>query len=121
MTNLHLDIVASPALGDDQKYIQPLHYIYRQPARQGNFSIKDRIIFMEEIFENDVKYVDLCIVKSSPINIIFVAFHANPIGDQLNVYRTYHRILQRYFWSGMYQYCKFMCKTCPGCSLSNIT
>ena len=97
MTNLLLEIVANPALGDDQNYIQNMHYIYRQPARQVYFSIKDGILFMKEIFENDVNSVDLRIVPSSLTNIIFVAFHANQIGVHLNVYRTYHRICQRYF------------------------
>ena len=85
MNNLFLEIVANPALGDDQKYIQPLHSIYRQPVRKGHFSTKDGIIFIREIFENDVKYVDLCIVTYSLINIIFVAFHANPIVGHLNM------------------------------------
>ena len=76
---------------------------------------------MKEIFQNDVKYVELKIVPQSLVNIIFVAFHANPIGGHLNPVRTYHRIRQRYFWPGMYQYIKRMCKACPGCSLSNIT
>ena len=85
MTNLLLEIVANPDLGDYQKYIQPLHSVYRQPARQKHFSTKDRILFIKEIFENDVKYVDLRIVSSSLTNIIFVAFHANPNGGNLNV------------------------------------
>ena len=63
MTNLLLEIVANPDIGDEQKYIQPLHSTYRQPVRQRHFSIKDEIIFVKEIFENDVKYGDLCIVK----------------------------------------------------------
>ena len=53
--------------------------------------------------------------------IIFIAFHANPIGGHLNAYRTYHQMCQRYFWPGMFTYVKRMCKACPGCSLSNLT
>ena len=121
MPNLLLEIVSNPDLGNEQNYIEPLHYIYLQPARQGHLSTKMGIIFMKEIFENDVKYVDLCIVTSSLINIILVAFHANPIGGNLIIYCTYHRIRQRYFWPGVYQYFKRMCKACPGFSLSNIT
>ena len=64
MTNLLLDIFANPALGNDQKYIQPLNSIYRQPARKGHLYIKDGIFLMNEIFDNDVKYVDLRIVPS---------------------------------------------------------
>ena len=121
MTRLLLDIVASPTLGQTQAVVQKLDYIYRQPARQGNFAVRDTILFMKEIFQNDDKYVELKIVPESLRNIIFVAFHSNPIGGHLNAYRTYHRIRQRYFWPGMFQYIKKMCNSCPGCSLSNIT
>ena len=54
ITNLLLEIVANTDLGDDQKYIQPLHSVYRQPVRQGHLSTKDGIL-MKEMFENDVK------------------------------------------------------------------
>jgi hypothetical protein len=76
---------------------------------------------MKEIFPDDVKYVELRIVPSSLYNIIFVAFHANPIGAHLDPYRTHHRIRQRYFWPGMYQYIRKMCRACPSCTLKNIT
>ena len=54
-------------------------------------------------------------------SIIFIAFHANPIGAHLDTPRTFHRMRQRYFWPGMYNYVKRLVKACPGCSLSNIT
>ena len=79
------------------------------------------MLYMKEIFQHDIKYVHLRIVPASLQNIIFVAFHANPIGGYLDSFCTFHRICQRYFWPGMYQYCKRLIKACPGYSLSNIT
>ena len=76
---------------------------------------------MKEISQNDIKFMEVQIVPASLVNILYMAFHANPIAGHLNPYQTYHRIRQRYFWPGMYQYIKRMCKTCPGCGLSNIT
>ena len=63
VTNLLLDIVANPALGQSQKHIQPLNFIYRQPARQGHFSVRDGILYMKEIFQNDVKFEELRIFR----------------------------------------------------------
>ncbi len=54
-------------------------------------------------------------------NILFVAFHSNPIGRHLNAYRTFHRLRLRYYWPGMYTYVKKMCSACPGCALLNPT
>ena len=52
-------------------------------------------------------------------NILFVAFHSNPIGGHFNAYRTLHRLRLRFYWPGMYTYIMKMCSVCPGCSLSN--
>jgi hypothetical protein len=54
-------------------------------------------------------------------NILFVAFHSNPIGRHLNAYRRLHCLRLRYYWPGMYTYVKKMCSACPGCALLNPT
>ena len=41
MTNLLLEMVANPALADTEENVRHLHHIYRQPARQGVFSVRD--------------------------------------------------------------------------------
>ena len=76
---------------------------------------------MKEIFKQDSKYVNLRIVPLAMRNVVFVAFHANPIGGHFSSWATFHRIRQRFFWPGLYQYCKRMVKACPGCALSNCT
>ena len=97
VTSLLLEIVSNPAMAQSQQVVQKLDYIYRQPARLGQFSVKDKILYMREFFQNDDRYVELKIVPTSLRNIIFVAFHSNPIGGHLNAFRTYHRIRQRFF------------------------
>ena len=88
MTNMLLDMVASPAIAQSQEAVNKLPYIYRQPVRQGHFVIRDKILFMREIFQNDDRYIELKIVPESLQNIIFAAFHLNPIGGHLNAHRT---------------------------------
>ena len=63
----------------------------------------------------------LTLVPRKLYNILFIAFHTNPIGGHLNAYRTLHRLRLRYYWPGMYAYVKRMCHACPGCALSNPT
>ena len=53
MTNLLLEIVAGPAMAQSQAIFQKLDYMYRQPARQGDVTIRDRILYMKEIFQDD--------------------------------------------------------------------
>jgi hypothetical protein len=54
-------------------------------------------------------------------NIVFVAFHSNPLGGHLNVSRTFHRICLRFYWPQMYKYISKLCQSCPGCALTNPT
>ena len=49
----------------DKKTIDKLYYVHKQPARQGNFTVKDGIVYMKELFKNDVKFVALRIVSES--------------------------------------------------------
>ena len=63
---------------------------------------------MKEIFENGIKFVSLQVVPKSIYNVIFVTFHANPIGGHHYALRKFHKICQRYFWTSMYQYWKIM-------------
>ena len=89
---------------------------YCLPARPGYFTIKKDILYMKKLFKNDVKFVDLRIVPKLLQNIIFVAFHANPIRAHIDTPRTVHHIRQRYYWPGMFQYIKHLIKACPRCS-----
>ncbi len=78
------------------------------------------LIFWEPI-SGSSSYTHLTLVPSELYNILFVAFHANPIGGHLNAYQTLHRLRLRYYWPGMYAYVKRMCLACLGCALSNST
>ncbi len=49
-------------------------------------------------------------------NILFVAFHSNPVGGHLNAYFT---LLCICLYS--YSYVKWMCQAWPGCALANPT
>jgi len=81
--------------------------------------IEDNMLIYREPIRGSASYTRLQIVPKSLLNIVFVAFHSNPIGGHSNAYRTLHRIRLRYFWPEMYSYIKKMCHACPGCALSN--
>ena len=77
------------------------------------------MLIYQEPIRGSSSYTRLQIVPRPLLNIIFVAFHSNPLGGHLNAYRTLHRLRLRYFWPEMYSYIKRMCNACPGCALSN--
>jgi hypothetical protein len=76
------------------------------------------LIFREPI-RGSTSYSRLQIVPEGLHDILFVAFHSNPIGRNFDTTRTLHRLRLRYHWPEMYLYIKRMCHACPGCALSN--
>ena len=78
------------------------------------------IIFREPI-DGSSSLKRLQLVPVGLHNIIFIAFHSNPIGGHLNQYRTLHRIRLRFYFPNMFTFVKRMCNACPGCTLSNPT
>ena len=89
-----------------KKNIDKVHFIYRNSLRNGLIVEEHGSLFLKEVFPNDTKFVKLRIVPTSLRNMIYVAFHCNPIGGHLNAFRTYFRIRLRYFWPGIFQFCK---------------
>ena len=82
---------------------------------------EDNILYLIKLLSADAKCVKLRIVPKSLRNVVFVAFHTNPIGGHLDAFRTYSRMRLRFFFPGMFQYCKTMCQACPGCNMANRT
>jgi hypothetical protein len=80
--------------------------------------IKDGMLIWKESIARSNSYTCLQFVPCELYNIIFVAFHANPIEAHLN---ALHCIRLRFYWSSMYAYVRRMCHACLGCTLSNPT
>jgi hypothetical protein len=94
---------------------------YRQALRQSQIKSEDGILFFHEPIVGSESYTKLQLVPKDLRNIIFVAFHSNPLGGHLNATRTLHRIRLRFYWPRMYTYITKMCNACPGCALTNPT
>ena len=112
-----IEFIANPGTVTN-KAIQAVHFKYRQPLRQSNIIHEGGYLFLKEHISKDT-FVKLRIVPTDLRNIIFLAFHSNPIGGHYSLYYTFHRIRLRYFWPSMYAYLKVMCRLCAGCGLAN--
>jgi hypothetical protein len=99
--------------------LKDVHYVYRQPLRQLHIVIEDEMLIFREPICGSMSYTRLQIVPAELRDILFVAFHSNPIGGHLDMACTLHRLRLRYHWPKMYAYIKRMCQACPGCALSN--
>ena len=74
---------------------------------------------MKERLSTQGNYTKLQIVPTHLQNIIFIAFHSNPLGGHLSKYHTFHKIRLRYIWPCMFKYIDKMIYMCPGCILSD--
>ena len=107
--HLIMELIANPGL-INKNTLNSVHYRYRQPLQDSCLAIENDFIILKERIDED-SYVKLRIVPEPLWNIIFIAFHSNPIGGHFSVYYTFHRIRLRFFWPKMYFYIKHLCKT----------
>jgi hypothetical protein len=92
-----------------------------RPCANLIFLIEDGILIYCKQLAGSESYARLQLVPAQFRNIIFVAFHSNPIIGHFNPYCTFHCICLCFYWPQMYDYVTWMCKSCPGCALSNPT
>lgn len=98
-----------------------VNYNYHHTLHHSLISLEDNILIYDEPLLGGDSYTHLCLVPQTLHNIVFVAFHSNPIGGHFNAARTFHRLCLHFYWPHMYKYIEDMCRTCPGCALSNPT
>ena len=111
-------IIKNPALLT-KEHLEKVHYVYRQPLRRGLIIIEDGMLIFNEPIDINMNSIKLRVVPHSLRNLIFVAFHSNPIGGHFGLYHTFHRIRLRYHWPHMYKYVHHMINTCAGCKLAH--
>jgi hypothetical protein len=85
------DIVNNPSTLNN-KSLAGINYNYHAALRQSLIVIKDDILIYREPLAGVGSYTRLQLVPLEFRNILFIAFHANPIGSHLNAYRTLHRL-----------------------------
>jgi hypothetical protein len=98
-----------------------LNVTYRAALRQLQIVLDNGILILQEPIAGSESYACLQLMPSHFRNVIFAAFHSNPLGAHLTATRTLHRIQLCYYWPGMWRYITRMCEACPGCTLANPT
>jgi hypothetical protein len=115
-----MKLIKNPSLVKKESLLK-VNPCYRTPLRTSRIVMENDMIILQEPIGNNhsASYVKLRLVPQSLREILFIAFHANPIGGHFSSYRTYARLRLRYYWPGMFVFCKELCKKCPGCALAN--
>jgi hypothetical protein len=114
------ELALNPSLISTQA-LSKVNHNFCGPLRQSLISVEDDMLILWGPVSGRDSYKHLTLVPCKLYNIVFIAFHMNPISGHLNAYRTLHRLRLQYYWPGMYAYVKRMCHACPGCALSNPT
>jgi hypothetical protein len=79
------------------KALADINYNYHSALQKSLIVIEDGILIYCEPLAGCNSYTKLRLVPTELRNILFVAFHANPIGGHLNAYRTLHCLCLRYY------------------------
>jgi hypothetical protein len=64
--------------------------------------IEDKMLIFRKPIQGSTSHTRLQIVPKGLHDIVFIAFHSNPIGGHLNAYRTLHQLRLCYHWPEMY-------------------
>ncbi len=112
------DIVTNPSTLSNTA-LAGINYNYHTALRRSLIVLKDGLLIYSKPLHGTESYTCLQLVPQEFQNILFIAFHSNPLGGHLNAYRTLHCLCLQYYWPGMFTYIKKMCAACPGCNLAN--
>ncbi len=74
------------------KTLAEVNHNYRGLLSQSNILLENDMLIMREPIAGTSCYTRLQLVPRELQNILFVAFHTNPMGGHLNEYRTLHRL-----------------------------
>jgi hypothetical protein len=114
------NLVVNPSLITNQA-LSTVNHNYCGPLHQSLISVEDDMLILRKLISGMSPFTCLQLVPSKLINIIFIAFHTNPVGGHLNAYRTLHCLHLCFYWPGMHAYVKRMCQACLGWALFNPT
>jgi hypothetical protein len=88
-TSLMLDMLSNPSLIVKEN-LEKIHYVYRQPLRSGMIKLHEEMLYIYEHIDFVGNHIKLQIVPAELRNVIFIAFHANPISSHFDLYHTFH-------------------------------
>ena len=73
--------------------LDKIHYVYWRYLRESLIIIdSDDMLQLHERLSGSDDFCSLQIVPAGLQNVVFIAFHANPVGGHFNAYRTFSRI-----------------------------
>jgi hypothetical protein len=99
--------------------ILKLHYVFRGLICHSQLMITDDgMLAIHESIESTNDSILLQLTPRSLHNIVFIAFHSNPIGGHFNAYHTFSHIRLCFFWPKMYHYATDLIQKCAACCLS---
>ena len=90
-TNVIIQFVRNPGTISNRSLEEAkLNANYRAALRQSPITIDDGILILREPVVGSKLYARLQLVPSHFLNLVFIAFHSNPLGAHLNATRTLH-------------------------------
>ncbi len=95
----------------DPNYCQALH--------QSSIFDDNGILYYHEHIAGSESYARLQLIPADLNHIVFIALHFNTFEGHLK--HTIHRIRLCFCWPKMHLYILWMCRSCPGCTLTNPT
>lgn len=78
------------------------------------YHVNNNILYCKARFDGKPKVV----VPDALVPILFQYYHCSPIGGHLGIFKTLHKIREKFIWPGMDQDIKVRVKACSICTMS---
>lgn len=92
---------------------------YYKQWKECHLAVEDGILYQWEMPTKQIRQLRRRVVPLKMRYSVFVALHATPMAGHMGMYKTYYRIMTRFWWPKMYTYVTQQVKSCAHCILAN--
>ena len=115
--SLIMDLIGNPYM-IKKPNVEKLYYSYRGPIRRKLIIMNEGMIILKEPIRGESTYRELRIITRDIRQIVFIQFHAKPIGGHFGLHNTVVRIMLRFFWHGLNTFFMNMISRFDVCALA---
>lgn len=102
----------------DEWYLNMIEKISKEPEKYPDFMVNDNIIYKHirpnHDLNSNISEWKIVVPTQNRKNIM-EEFHDSPLAAHLGIFKTYSRILEKYYWPGMKKDIRYYVKTCKTC------
>ena len=100
---------------DDRKYFEIINKVKTQQKPDEKYKIVEDTLYRKKRINDEIRW--LKVSRRYEIEGVMYMMHDHPLSAHFSVRKTYDKIRERYYWSGMFKDVETYVKTCWNCQM----